>query len=708
MKENVKRLRRENPEFEYHLYDDKMCRKFIKTHFDKDVVFAFDKLKPGAYKADLWRYCVLYIHGGIYLDIKMKCVNGFRLIHLTDKEYWVEDRIVDGSKGIWQGLISIKPNNNTLKLAIHKVVENVWNDCFSGVLSITGPQLIAQFFDVINEKYKFNVNNNLSVIKLNKSTVISSYSEYRDEYIKKPYSFMYYTCDVYNYPILESILIVNFTRTMEKNGTIFYTSTPSILKTNEGFIMNQRWVNYLYDTNGRKKYIPKQWVTINSVLYLDDSLKQIGDEIFLEEHEDNLARKAIGLEDIRLFSFDKNTYFIGNKMGKIHYGIYDNPLFTINVPSKHVEKNWSFVQFNDELHVVHSWYPLKIGKLDNNKLQIIKTTDDMPLFFENARGGTPGIKYHDEIWFILHKSMNNNMKVYNYQHFFAVFDNNMRLLRYSQSFKFKGEKVEYCTGMVIVDDILNISFSALDSQSFIGNYRMRDVNKIRWFVTEADVNDNFENCIYYMWNFKPDEENDFFTFNEGVLNNNKQYINDYKLIEPNNIEALFVDTGHISLFPKLQQLYSLIPKWVTRADLARLLIIYTNGGTYSDVDCFIQKKINMEKHNVSLFVERICKLSELGPRESKNNGNEVRVANYFFYSKVKHHPFLKDVINECLLRLEQILELEKNNEMTKSDILWCCGPDVITTVYHSTKNKYKDIKLFDNSYLTHKCYSSWR
>jgi mannosyltransferase OCH1-like enzyme len=72
MKQNVKRLQRENPEFEYFLYDDKMCRKFIKEHFHEEVVFAFDKLKPGAYKADLWRYCVLYIHGGIYLDINFR------------------------------------------------------------------------------------------------------------------------------------------------------------------------------------------------------------------------------------------------------------------------------------------------------------------------------------------------------------------------------------------------------------------------------------------------------------------------------------------------------------------------------------------------------------------------------------------------------------------------------------------------------------
>ena len=75
-----------HPNFEYFLFDDDDCRNFIIKHFDNNVIEAFDSLIPGAYKADLWRYCVLYINGGIYLDIKYKCINGFNFIELTEKE----------------------------------------------------------------------------------------------------------------------------------------------------------------------------------------------------------------------------------------------------------------------------------------------------------------------------------------------------------------------------------------------------------------------------------------------------------------------------------------------------------------------------------------------------------------------------------------------------------------------------------------------
>ena len=83
MRKCVDKLIQNNPEFTHHLYDDNDCRQFIKDNFPLNVVQAFDKLIPGAYKADLWRYCVLYIHGGIYLDIKYNCANKFKLIELT-------------------------------------------------------------------------------------------------------------------------------------------------------------------------------------------------------------------------------------------------------------------------------------------------------------------------------------------------------------------------------------------------------------------------------------------------------------------------------------------------------------------------------------------------------------------------------------------------------------------------------------------------
>ena len=66
--------REKNPNYAYFLYDDDDCEKFIKKYFDEKVYNTYLRIISGAFKADLWRYCILYIYGGIYVDIDTICL----------------------------------------------------------------------------------------------------------------------------------------------------------------------------------------------------------------------------------------------------------------------------------------------------------------------------------------------------------------------------------------------------------------------------------------------------------------------------------------------------------------------------------------------------------------------------------------------------------------------------------------------------------
>ena len=55
----------------HYLFHDAACREFIAQEYPPDVLMAYDRLIPTAFKADLWRYCVLYKYGGVYLDAKL-------------------------------------------------------------------------------------------------------------------------------------------------------------------------------------------------------------------------------------------------------------------------------------------------------------------------------------------------------------------------------------------------------------------------------------------------------------------------------------------------------------------------------------------------------------------------------------------------------------------------------------------------------------
>ena len=204
MKQNVEILKNQNPEFKYYLYDDAMCRSFIKENFDKDVLYAFDKLKPGAYKADLWRYCILFKKGGIYLDIKYKCCHNFKLIYVTDAEHFVQDIPSHYLPGIYQAFLVCLPNNKFLYDCIYKIVDNVkQNNYGCSALDVTGPALMGKYisFDKCN-----CILNNSYIIKKTKGAILESYPQYKIEQKKyqktNHYSILWNNFNIYNYIIL--------------------------------------------------------------------------------------------------------------------------------------------------------------------------------------------------------------------------------------------------------------------------------------------------------------------------------------------------------------------------------------------------------------------------------------------------------------------------------------------------------------------------
>ena len=206
MKQNYEILITMHPMFEHKLFDENECREFIETNFDNFVLEAYDRLIPSSYKSDLWRYCVLFINGGIYFDIKFQCVNRFNLIALTEKEFFVRDRKGWGN-GTLTGLISVKPGNEIMFKCIRQIVSNVRNKYYGNdALEPTGPNLLGKYFT--NEEKEnmtmhfanINITNFMDewVIIFNNTIILRQYNNYRKEQSKKHYSDLWNERNVYN------------------------------------------------------------------------------------------------------------------------------------------------------------------------------------------------------------------------------------------------------------------------------------------------------------------------------------------------------------------------------------------------------------------------------------------------------------------------------------------------------------------------------
>lgn len=152
-----------NPEYTYEFFNDKQCASFIKKHFHTRTLEAFHTLKPGAFKADLFRYCYLYIHGGVYCDMDTEPYKPLRdiipsnahFVASSEREIWVK------VPAIYQAFIACEPKLPFLLNAIERITINAktrfypvpfrsndWNQ----ILSITGPVLLSNAMNGTHKK----------------------------------------------------------------------------------------------------------------------------------------------------------------------------------------------------------------------------------------------------------------------------------------------------------------------------------------------------------------------------------------------------------------------------------------------------------------------------------------------------------------------------------------------------------------------------
>ncbi|KAL7532601.1 hypothetical protein ACHAXR_008521 [Thalassiosira sp. AJA248-18] len=117
--------------WQYNFWDDASAAEFLSLHFPPEVREAYDSILPGAFKADLFRYCVLLIEGGIYADMDVMLESNLDAAVPPDVGFMVP---VDapGSKPdhrmcLWNGFIASAPAHPYLSRVIEHVVNNIRN-----------------------------------------------------------------------------------------------------------------------------------------------------------------------------------------------------------------------------------------------------------------------------------------------------------------------------------------------------------------------------------------------------------------------------------------------------------------------------------------------------------------------------------------------------------------------------------------------------
>ena len=134
-----------NPGYTYRLYDGDERLNFLIEYFDSKVVQAYTTIVPGAFKADLFRLCLLYVHGGYYVDCDMVNEIPLDTIFSDIKANFITVRDDPmAKKWLANGFIGSTPNNPILKIAIDRAVSNILSKQEMFYLDYTGPGCLGK------------------------------------------------------------------------------------------------------------------------------------------------------------------------------------------------------------------------------------------------------------------------------------------------------------------------------------------------------------------------------------------------------------------------------------------------------------------------------------------------------------------------------------------------------------------------------------
>jgi hypothetical protein len=145
------RWKKYNPDYEVDFSLDEDCILFLKQHFNDYVANLFCSIKKGMFKADLWRLCKLYVHGGVYADVDL--VPYLNLDFLDKNISFYSCLAVDG-KSIFQAIMInfSKPKNPLIFIFLLSFLLN------NSYVFTNGPT-----YDMFN-CLKYNLNNNPSIV----------------------------------------------------------------------------------------------------------------------------------------------------------------------------------------------------------------------------------------------------------------------------------------------------------------------------------------------------------------------------------------------------------------------------------------------------------------------------------------------------------------------------------------------------------------
>jgi len=133
-----------NPDWEHRLWTDEDNRNLVKQYFPKFLKI-YDSYSRPIYRADFARYCIVYIHGGVYADLDFECLKSLESLIENDKcffglepkEHW------NGKNVVCNALFGSVPRNPLFVHFMREIYKRTMSMPYAVAPTLTGPKMIT-------------------------------------------------------------------------------------------------------------------------------------------------------------------------------------------------------------------------------------------------------------------------------------------------------------------------------------------------------------------------------------------------------------------------------------------------------------------------------------------------------------------------------------------------------------------------------------
>jgi len=162
-----------NPEYEYRYFDDVDMDSFIVEYFGQEWLDILNKCPIKIMKVDTWKYMILYIYGGVFVDVDYICKAP--ISSWSNKEnnliIFQDDKFLEFT----QAVLASEPNNIILKETLDLIKHDLLYTKYEEELELVGRITGYKQFSIAIE----------NILKLKEIDSINSYNDFNDLNIVK-------------------------------------------------------------------------------------------------------------------------------------------------------------------------------------------------------------------------------------------------------------------------------------------------------------------------------------------------------------------------------------------------------------------------------------------------------------------------------------------------------------------------------------------